>query len=198
VRTGLLDLRTFIAVDFPPEMLEKIGEISTFFRQKTSENALKWVETGNLHLTLKFIGEINDNTLEQVEHTLSHSLNGQKAFEIQVSGLGMYPNKMAPRVIWLGITGGDPLVKIHHILDKNLAVLDIKPEGRALSPHLTIARVRKNVDKATAKKIGDTLAQFKVESLGTITIDRVHLYQSILTPSGPNYTVLHSVPLNQV
>lgn len=191
-------MRTFIAVDFPTEMLEKIGEISAFFKQKTPGNALKWVETGNLHLTLKFIGEINENKLDQVKQALSHSLKGQVAFEVQVSGLGMYPSKIAPRVIWLGITGGEPLVKIHNFLDKNLAALDIKPEGRPLSPHLTIARTRRNVDKATAQKIGEALAQFKVESLGTITIDRVHLYQSILTPSGPNYTVLHSVSLNQV
>lgn len=191
-------MRTFIAVDFPPDMLETIGEICTFFKQKIPNNALKWVETENLHLTIKFLGEINENKLEQVKHTLTHALIGLKAFTVHVSGLGVYPNWAAPRVVWLGITGGEPLINIHSILDKNLTSLDINSEGRPLSPHLTIARVRKNIDQATLKKISDTLAQFKVESLGSIIIDRVHLYKSVLSPAGPSYTRLHSVPLNQV
>ncbi len=191
-------MRTFIAVDFPTAILSKIEAIVDYFKKKVPENALKWVETENLHLTIKFIGEIDPGKLEQVKSVLTRCLAGQNAFEIEVAGLGMYPNARAPRVIWLGITGGDPLVRIHATLDTHLAELDIKPEGRPYAPHLTIARIRKGTDRKTAQAVGETLAQFKVDALGAVTIDRVHLYQSVLTPSGPIYTDLFAAPLNQV
>lgn len=179
-------------------MLEKIEEITTFFKNKTPPKGLKWVEKDNLHLTIKFIGEINNNQVEPIKRILSDSLADHIAFDIELSGLGMYPHKNNPRVIWLGITNGEPLINIFKILDKSLTAQDIKPERRVFNPHLTIARVRRNTDEATVKEIGETLSQFKVEALGSITIDQVKLYQSVLTPSGPVYTNLFSVPLNQV
>jgi 2'-5' RNA ligase len=191
-------VRTFIAVDFPPVILGKIEAIVDYFKKKVPDHALKWVDTDNLHLTIKFIGEIDPGKLEQVKSILTRCLEYQNAFEIEVAGLGMYPNQRAPRVIWLGITGGDPLGRIHATLDRHLSELGIKPEGRAFTPHLTIARIRKGTDRKTAQAIGETLAQFKVDSLGTVTIDRVHLYQSVLTPSGPIYTNLFAAMLNQV
>jgi 2'-5' RNA ligase len=191
-------MRTFIAVDFPTELLTKIEAISAFFKTKTPEKALKWVETDKLHLTLKFIGEINPTQVEQVKTILAKSLTGQRAFDIEVGGLGMYPNRNNPRVIWLGISGADPMIEIHRILEQDLAAIDIMPERREFTPHLTLARVRRSTDKETAKMIGKTLSQFVIEPLGTISINQVRLYQSVLTPSGPIYTPLYSVPLNQV
>jgi len=191
-------VRTFIAVDLPSNMLVRIEEITTYFMRKTPPKALKWVDMDNLHLTIKFIGEITEDKLEPVKHILSKALEDQNAFDIEISGLGMYPNKNNPRVIWLGIAGGKPLIQIFNSLDQALTTLDIRPEGRDFTPHLTIARVRRNTDKATATAIGKALSQFKVDPLGAITIDQVHLYQSVLEPSGPIYTSLHSVSLNQV
>jgi RNA 2',3'-cyclic 3'-phosphodiesterase len=191
-------VRTFIAVDLPPQMLERIEGITTFFKKETPPKALKWVDTENLHLTIKFIGEINEDKVAHVKQILSNTLASQNAFDIEISGLGMYPNKNNPRVIWLGIAGRKPLIQIFNSLDQALTTLDIRPEGRDFAPHLTIARVRRNTDKATVIAIGKTLSQFKVEPLGAVTIDQVHLYQSVLEPSGPIYTTLHSVSLNQV
>jgi 2'-5' RNA ligase len=191
-------VRTFIAVDFPASMLEKIEDITAFFKSKTPEKALKWVDKDNLHLTLKFLGEINKSQIEQVQTVMAQSLEGYQPVDIEISGLGMYPDKRVPRVIWLGISGGEHLLEFHKTLDQSLARLGIKPEGRPYSPHLTIARVRRGTDKNIAKEIGETLSQFKVEPLGAIHIDRVLLYQSELTPSGPVYTTLYTVHLNQV
>ena len=191
-------MRTFIAVDFPPNMLKKIGEITTFFKTLTPEKGLKWVETGNLHLTIKFLGEIEENKTDQVKHTLAQALKDQNCFDIEIAGLGMYPNKRAPRVIWLGIVGASPLKEVYQVINRELTALDLTPERRAFSPHLTIARIRKHTDRQQAQQIGEILSTYKVESLGLTTIKQVHLYQSVLTPSGPIYTLLHSVDLNQV
>jgi RNA 2',3'-cyclic 3'-phosphodiesterase len=191
-------VRTFIAVDLPSELKKKIDEICTFFRQKTPERALKWVSAEHLHLTIKFIGEINESKIVQVKDAMEHALIHQTTFEFQVSGMGIFPNHKVPRIIWLGIIGVEPLTMIHRNLDKELAKLEIQPETRPFSPHLTLARVRKNVDPAVLKTIGATLSQFKVDAVGTAVVHAIHLYQSELTPSGPLYTLLHSVPLNQV
>jgi len=191
-------VRTFIAVDFPPNMLKKIGEITTFFKTLTPEKGLKWVETGNLHLTIKFLGEIEENKTDQVKLTLAQALKDQNCFDIEIAGLGMYPNKRAPRVIWLGIVGASPLKEVYQVINRELTALDLTPERRAFSPHLTIARIRKHTDRQQAQQIGEILSTYKVESLGLTTIKQVHLYQSVLTPSGPIYTLLHSVDLNQV
>lgn len=191
-------MRTFIAVDFPPNTLEKIADITGFFKTLTPEKTLKWVETENLHLTIKFLGEIDEQTAAQVKRTLSVALKDQHSFEIEISGLGMYPNKNKPRVIWLGITGAGPLADIYKVTNHELAKLEIQPEQRPFSPHLTIARIRRNTDHKAAQQIGEILSKYQVDPLGTITITQVHLYQSDLTPSGPIYTRLHSVNLNQV
>jgi 2'-5' RNA ligase len=191
-------VRTFIAVDFPPNILKKIGEITAFFKTLTPERNLKWVETANLHLTIKFLGEIEENKTVPIKQTLTQALKDQNCFDIEFDGLGMYPNKNNPRVIWLGIAGANPLSEIYHVLNRELSTLDIPSEQRPFSPHLTIARTRRHTDHKQAQQIGQVLSEYKVGSLGSTTIDQVHLYQSVLTPSGPIYTLLHSVDLNQV
>ena len=191
-------MRLFVAIHFPKDLLFKIEEITRFFKGNTPPNTLKWVETQHLHLTLKFIGEVDESLLATIKESIIKSLTGQQAFEIEAGGLGMYPQKNNPRVIWLGISGGEPLIKMHTMLDQNLTALNIKRDGRAFSPHLTIARVRRNVLPTAVKSVGHTLSQFMVDPLGPITIDQVHLVQSKLTPSGPIYTILHSIALNLV
>jgi 2'-5' RNA ligase len=191
-------LRSFIAVDFPSEIIQKIEEIIKFFKTQTPEKALKWVSTNNLHLTLKFLGEIPEGRLDQIKTILSESLINRSTFTIGIKGLGMYPNKRNPRVIWLGITNEDSLIDLHKSLDQALQTADIEPEKRKYSPHLTIARVRRGTNQDTIKNIGDTLSQFKVDSLGNIPVEEIILYQSELTPKGPIYTPLMSKPLNKV
>ena len=191
-------MRIFIAIEIPQNIRVKITEITDYLQSKTSPTAVKWVDYENLHLTIKFIGETKQEKIEEITKVLSQSLAHQAPFSLEIGGLGMYPNNTNPRVIWLGVTGGEPLIAMHNMLDQKLASLGIQREGRPFSPHLTIARLRRNTDAASSKTIGRTLSQFRVDSLGLFNIDRVQLFQSVLTPSGPIYTTLFSVPLNQV
>ena len=191
-------MRTFIAIDFPKEILEKISRIITFLQSQTTEKALKWVETDIMHLTLKFIGEISEDAARDVQTIMRHTLQGQNAFEVSIEGLGMYPNPKNPRVVWLGISAEKALFDIQKNLDLALQKINIPSEKRGFSPHLTIARLRKSTDVKTIRLIGETLSQFKVDSLGTVLIKEIRLYQSQLTPTGPIYTPLLKIPLNQV
>jgi len=191
-------MRTFVAIDFSPQIRGKIGEIIEYFKTQTPDYALKWVEPQNLHMTIKFLGEVSEGHLRTIKDVLSDTLEGRSAFEIEVTGMGMYPSGQKPRVIWLGVEGSETLKDIHKSLDQALQKASIPPDKRGLSPHLTIARVRRNVETLIVQDIGKTLSQFKIDSLGKCTIDRIVLYKSTLTPSGPIYDPLLSIPLDKV
>ena len=191
-------MRIFIAVELPAKSREKIDTIINYFKTQLPNQSLKWVGAENLHLTIKFIGEIPEEALSKVKIIIDDVLAQQPEFSISIEGLGMFPNLNNPQVIWLGIIGGDPLVSIHHQLNQSLAQIGVKPDHRPLSPHLTIARVRQGVDRFTLSTIGNSLPGFKVDSLGSFTIDRITLFQSNLKPTGPHYKALYHRPLNQV
>ncbi len=191
-------LRTFIAVDFPTEIITKIARITAYLQTQTPGKALKWVEPEIMHLTLKFLGDIHETKIHELVRCIQEALQGQSTFNITIEGLGMYPNAGQPRVVWLGIKDKGNLKQIHHQLVKALKDFDPDPEKRAFSPHLTIARLRQNVGRDIVRQVGETLSQFKIDSLGLFEVQTVQLFKSELTPQGPIYTCLFSMPLNQV
>ena len=191
-------LRMFIAVDFSPEIIAKIARISEYLQTQTPSKALKWVAPENLHLTLKFMGDVREDHLDAIEQGIKEAMKGQPSFKISIEGMGMYPNASQPRVLWLGIKDTGNLSQIHHKLALALQEFYPEPEKRPFSPHLTIARIRQNGDRETIRQTGKTLSQFKADSLGTLNVRSIQLYKSDLTPQGPIYTPLLTVPLNQV
>jgi len=191
-------LRTFIAADFPSEILDKIENITAFLKKQTPTDALKWVSADNQHLTLKFIGDLPEPKLEEVKFALADALRAQPLFTISVKGLGAFPNWQNPRVIWMGIDHDSSLNKTHQRIELALEQIGIARDHRAFNPHLTVARLRRNAEKDSALQIGRTLSQFKVDTLGSASIDTIRLYQSELTPRGPIYTPLLTLALNQV
>ncbi len=190
--------RIFIAIRMPDEVIQKITRISQYFQSQLPERALKWVETENLHLTLKFLGEIPETIISEVQQLLTQAAATQKPFELSVEGLGMYPHANQPRTIWLGIEGVKPMIALHARLEKDLEGLKIEKENRPFNPHLTLARVRERTSREVAHQIGETLAAFKVDSLGKFQVSEIHLIESQLTPKGPIYTTRFTAPLSEV
>ena len=190
--------RIFIAIKLPDNVIQKITDVSQYFQTQLPPEALKWVETENLHLTLKFLGEIPEETLAKVQQLLARTAAGQKPFAISVENLGMYPYSRQPRVIWLGIQGAKPIVRLHDRLEKALEGIQLEKENRPFNPHLTLARVRQRTSRETANQIGQTLSEFKVGSLGTFEVRQIHLIESQLTPQGPIYTTRFTAPLSEV
>ncbi|QRN84050.1 RNA 2',3'-cyclic phosphodiesterase [Chloroflexota bacterium] len=190
--------RIFIAIRMPDEVIQKITQISQYFQSQLPEKALKWVETENLHLTLKFLGEIPEASISQVQELLTQVTAAQKSFELSVEGLGMYPHAEQPRTIWLGVKGAKPMISLHGMLENALEDIKIEKENRPFNPHLTLGRVRERTSREVAHHIGETLAAFKVDSLGTFQVSQVHLIESLLTPQGPIYTTRFTAPLSEV
>jgi 2'-5' RNA ligase len=191
-------IRTFIAIDFPAEIITKIARITAYLRTQTPVNALNWVAPENMHLTLNFLGDVREDHILAIEQCLQEAVRGQSSFNITIEGLGMYPNAKQPRVVWLGIKDAGALKHIQQALTKALKVIDIEQENRPFLPHLTLARIRRNSSPDLTRQVGETLSQFKVDSLGSFPVQSVHLFKSELTPKGTIYTSLFSTPLNQV
>lgn len=156
--------------------------------------AVKWVERENLHVTMRFLGEVDDDRarsmIEWAHGPLSHD-----AFELAVGGAGAFPPSGAPRVLWIGIgRGADDARAVFDLLEQRVTSLGFEPEGRAYTPHLTLGRVRE-IDRAHGRALREWLAEIPA-ALGTQRVTHVTLYRSHLSPHGPRYEIVSEVPLS--
>jgi 2'-5' RNA ligase len=184
-------IRTFIAVALPEEMRTRLGETSR--RLKTLGLVGSFPKPESIHLTLKFLGDIEEASIGRVSDAMEQATRGIGPFEVEVGGLGVFPNRSNPRVVWIGVTNHPLLVRLQEAIERSLEPLGFPPEGRDFRAHLTLVRLksRDNV-KALAAYLDDKEAH---EPLGTVSVGGVHLYRSDLRPDGARYTVLRSVAL---
>jgi 2'-5' RNA ligase len=151
---------------------------------------LKPVERENIHITLKFLGDVSTPRLAEVKSSLKQLVF--PAFTGEIKGAGAFPNLNHMNVIWVGVSEGWSRVEqIYEQVEKLLSSLGFRRENRPFSPHITIARVRSGKKR---DEIANFLRHLSEESFGTITVDRVRLKQSILSSSGPKYSTLLEVP----
>ena len=184
-------MRAFIAVELDEKIRENCRRVLN--RLITSDADVKWVKPSNMHLTLKFLGEIDEEQAEKIKGFLDEIVLEESVFETGFSGLGFFPNQRRPRVIWLGINKGIEVLKdLADKIDDKTAIIGIEKEERAFSPHLTLGRFRsqKNFDELI--KIVEKTREFDA---GTMQVDGIHLIQSVLQPTGPVYTKIYTAIL---
>ena len=178
--------RLFIAVDIDRATREQVGHISIRVRDAIGTTRAIWVRADRMHLTLHFAGEADAAHEQRVRNAMAPPID-VAPFEVSFDGLGVFPGRGSPRVLWLGVAAGlEPLRRLHAVLagrERTLAM----PErsGGAFTPHLTLARFRDRLRKPTAAEIARIPA-----SAGPSRIDRVTLYESRLSPAGPTYVAL--------
>ena len=189
--------RVFIAIEIPSAIQDTIFQQTARLRESANASLVRWVDKGNVHLTLKFLGETPSKNIPFIEQMLTRETAPLQPFEIQIRRLGSFPNSKRPRVIWVGIQVPAALESLYQSVDSACARLGYPKEERPFSPHLTIGRVRQNLSKIDLSKISDALEATHLNSLGAATIDAAHLYKSDLKPSGPVYTKLFSAPFNK-
>ncbi len=189
-------LRAFIAVELPHEIQQAIHKATSNFRQVTGP-LIRWVPPENMHLTLKFLGDISPSSVEMLTQMLRAEADSIHCFEIQVSGVGSFPSLKRPRVIYVGIQAPAGLEALQHGVESASRRLGYESEDRAFSPHLTIGRVRQDVSASDQQKIRQTLENIHIDSLGTARVDSVHLFKSELKPSGSVYTKLFTAPFKK-
>lgn len=187
-------MRTFIAIELPQEIKESLARLQADL--KKSEADVKWVSARNIHLTLKFMGEIDQASLPNIIGALQEACRAIKPFHISVSGLGAFPKADFPRVIWVGVSKGDEETKILSMaIDEKLALIGIPQEDKEFSTHITIGRVRSGKNRAALVKNMHLLENCLGGATKEIPVDKVTLFKSTLTPSGPLYEALQEISL---
>jgi 2'-5' RNA ligase len=188
-------IRSFIAVDLPAEIKAKITNQIAGFKKLVSNSSVRWVEAGNLHLTLKFLGEVPLAKISGIEPALKAALQPVPAFDLAITGAGLFPTARKPRVIWLGIHPAGALISLARVVDETMHGLGFDLEERPFSPHLTIGRVNRDVPEHELPRIGEIILKNQPGEIGGIQVQSVTLYRSDLRPQGPLYTPLARVEL---
>jgi 2'-5' RNA ligase len=187
-------MRTFIAIELSPEIEEYLRRLQE--RLKTSQADVKWVSPQNIHLTLKFLGEIDEKTLEQIKHILEDTACSSEQFTLRLSVIGAFPSIKSPRVIWIGIDKGDEEVKvIAKELEDKLSAIGLPKEDRAFSSHITLGRVRSSGNRNNLVKSLESLKEKLLEGNTELRVEKITLFKSTLTPKGPIYEALKEFPI---
>jgi 2'-5' RNA ligase len=187
-----MTLRAFIALELPAPLRQEIIKQTDRLRQQLGEDLIRWVPSENMHLTLKFLGDVPNNHLDFLKQALLQIADQSSAFDLQLSGLGSFPNSKMPRVLWIGIHTQTALHVFQQTLETTINKLGYKQEERPFSPHLTLGRARQNNSPADSVKIRDALKSIQLGKIGTARVNSVHLFKSDLTPAGSEYTKLFS------
>ena len=187
-------MRVFIAIDIDEQIRRALGDLQNELRNKVDikKSDVKWVNPDNIHLTLKFLGEIKDQEAVDVCNITKEVASRHENFELALETVGYFGGRIA-RVLWVG-TGqnSDNLLQLQSDLEQQLASAGWPRETRKFSGHLTLCRVRNSKAGAKLAQMTEGYKDFK---LGTISADSVSVYQSQLTPKGPIYTVLGNYKL---
>lgn len=185
-------MRTFIAIDLSSETKEKLTHLQTELKKSNAD--VKWVDPENIHLTLKFLGEISEQQAGRIKEALDKITYGLKPFEITLSGIGAFPKLDYPRVVWVGIEKGkNETEEIAKRIEDELEKLEFQKEERGFTAHLTIGRVRSAKNKEQLKTAIQSLnSELQTPNSKPQFISHIILYQSTLTPKGPIYTPLHT------
>lgn len=183
-------IRAFIAIDIDPQVRENITRAIGQLRSRVLE--VRWIAPANFHLTLKFLGDIEQTQIEAIGAALEERLRPFPRFTINAKGLGVFPDLRRPRIMWIGLAGNE-LTTLAAQVELALLPLGFAPEKRNFTPHLTIGRWRQT--DRPSKTLGQDLESLKDYQFGASNVDEVILFQSVLKPEGAIYTRAKSVTL---
>lgn len=191
----MTQIRAFIAIDLPQSIQDSIEKQTARLHQTLGNEIIRWTPIQNMHLTLKFLGNIPNNHVDFLKQMLTQTADSHSAFDLQIGGIGSFPNAKSPRVLWLGIHPAAELMSLQKNVDAGASRLGYEKEARAFSPHLTLGRVRQNIQPSDLQKIRSTFDTFQLGKIPSARVDSVHLYQSELHSEGSIYTKLFSALL---
>jgi len=179
-------MRAFIAIPCPDALKDAMVEIQERIK---GLGKMTLVKPENIHLTMKFLGEVDEGKIHDINERLEF-LSELQSFDISLKGIGTFPSTDYIRVVWVGVDkGADRITEIHSEIDRKLNELNLKKD-RNFHPHLTIARVKFLKKKEELRNI---IQKDSVRDFGGFKADRIELMQSRLSPKGPEYSVIHEI-----
>lgn len=190
-----MTLRAFIAIDLPQPIQESITKETARLQKSLGDKIIRWIPTHNIHLTLKFLGNIPETHVDFLKQILTKTADSNSVFDLQIQSIGSFPSLNLPRVIWLGVQSSRGLISMQKNVEEAVTKLGYEKEARKFSPHLTLGRVKQNIHPSDLQKIRETLTNFQLGKIDPARVDSVHLYQSDLNTEGSIYTKLFSAKL---
>lgn len=180
-------IRSFLAFELPPDIKEILSRVSEEMRGFPVD--VRWVPTDNIHLTMVFLGNIPEDNITRIEQSVSNVCKEAGAFSVRLSGVGVFPNRRRPSVLWAGLDGEiERMGELRDALQKALAPLGIKEETRGFAPHLTLGRFKKGPPRR--EQVERLLSEYESLSSPVCTMDKLKLFRSQLRPGGAVYTEL--------
>jgi len=188
-------IRAFLGIDLPKELKKDINTLG--YIQVPTGIRLKWVEEPNFHITLKFFGSVSESTLKKIHKQVKGVGEEFSGFKLEVEEVGMFLGKdKAPRVVWLGLTPSEPLLKLHQALEKSFKKLNLNKKKENFHPHITLFRVKSVDSMRSFEKYYEDL-RLKAEKIKGFAffVKELVIFKSTLTPRGPVYEKLYQVEL---
>ncbi len=180
-----MGVRSFIALELSEEVKKQLSELLEKLQRTNA--AVKWVEPENLHLTLKFLGEVPQEKIEQVKSALSEIALSVSPFSFTVRGVGGFPSLSRPRVLWIGVEETPELMRLQKTVEQEMEKLGFPPEERPYHPHITIGRVK---SMTGMEKVRAILTEKAKLVFGVVLVNHLILFRSDLSKEGPTYTPL--------
>lgn len=186
-----MKVRAFVAFELSQDVRQRI--IDFLSQLMKVERRVKWVSHDHVHLTIKFLGEVDEEKIPRVKDSLAVIAESFAPFSVRVKGTGVFPAIKNPRVIWIGVIDeSGNLSRMHNIIDKEMSIYGIPMEHRAFIPHITLGRIKEPVRMDQLLRI---LEEKRGEDFGEWMINGLTLFKSQLRPEGPIYTALGNFPL---
>ena len=190
------DVRSFVAVELPEEARDHIRAVVGRLRDHVASPDIKWVAAANVHLTLKFLGQVPSDRIQDVQSRLTNACAASPSLRFAVDTLGGFPSIESPRVIWAGLSGDiEPVTDLARRIDEALAELGFPRETRPFTPHLTLARVRQEASSRTRSAAGMAIRECRNVTGVAFEADGISLMRSQLTPGGAVYNRIALIPL---
>jgi RNA 2',3'-cyclic 3'-phosphodiesterase len=174
--------RVFIAIKVEAE--DSLLRIISSLKSGLPKESVKWTSVENIHITLAFLGDTDENTIDSLISMLKKKCVSVNRFVLAIRGIGVFRNMSDPRIIWTGIEQSANLIMLNNLILEGLRDLNIRIEDRPFRPHLTLGRIKHSGDKEILKSV---VERYQNTEIQTVTVNEIHLYESILLPSGPVY-----------
>ncbi len=184
--------RLFAAIKVHPD--EHFLMLYNDLKDSLRREKIKWVEEENIHITLKFFGETPESSIDLICETLEDVALEHNPFEIRLQNTGMFGSRYNPRVIWFGMEQNPALESLAENVIKQLEKAGFEHDGQRFRAHLTVGRIKFINDKRNFQK---TLDRMKDTFIQTVAVDEFNLYESVLRPQGPEYTVIERFRLGE-
>jgi len=182
--------RIFAAINITPG--KTLTEIIHNLQVGLKNDSINWVGLQNLHITLKFFGETNEDDIDGICRHLAELMQLNRSFELKLKGIGIFGSAYQPKVIWMGIEHNDSLIKLGTDVLDRMDNLGYAKDRQNFVPHLTLGRIKYINDKAYFNEL---IANYKDKVIQTSTIEQMHLIESKLSSQGPEYTILETFDL---